>query len=39
MKNLMRMGVFKEKFEGLVNFAQETYEIGYEMLWQGDAND
>ncbi len=32
-------GVFKEKFDGLVNFAQETYEIGYEMLWQGDASD
>jgi heme-degrading monooxygenase HmoA len=30
-------GVFKEKFDGLVHFAQETYEIGYEMLWQGDA--
>ena len=31
-------GVFKEKFDSLVNFAQETYEIGYEMLWQGDAD-
>ena len=27
---------FKEKFEALANFAHETYEIGYEMLWQGE---
>ena len=27
---------FKEKFEALADFAQETYEIGYEMLWQGE---
>lgn len=31
-------GVFKEKFDSLVHFAQETYEIGYEMLWQGGAD-
>ena len=29
--------VFKEKFEALVDFAEESYEIGYEMLWQGEA--
>jgi len=28
---------FKEKFEVLGQYASETYEIGYEMLWQGDA--
>ena len=27
--------VFKEKFEALNEYASETYEIGYEMLWQG----
>ncbi len=27
--------VFKEKFDALGKFASETYEIGYEMLWQG----
>jgi hypothetical protein len=26
---------FKEKFDALSDFASETYEIGYEMLWQG----
>ena len=28
--------VFKEKLEALGVFANETYEIGYEMLWQGE---
>ena len=28
--------VFKEKLEALGAFANETYEIGYEMLWQGE---
>jgi hypothetical protein len=28
--------VFKEKFDALSNYASETYEIGYEMLWQGE---
>jgi len=28
--------VFREKFEALSQFASETYEIGYEMLWQGE---
>ena len=28
---------FKAKFDALTDFASETYEIGYEMLWQGDA--
>ena len=28
---------FKAKFDALTDFASETYEIGYEMLWQGDS--
>ncbi len=28
--------VFKEKFEALADFAENYYEIGYEMLWQGE---
>lgn len=28
--------VFKEKFNELAAYATETYEIGYEMLWQGE---
>lgn len=27
--------VFKDKFDQLAAFCDETYEIGYEMLWQG----
>ena len=27
--------IFKEKFDELAEEASETYEIGYEMLWQG----
>lgn len=27
--------VFKNKFDALAQFCSETYEIGYEMLWQG----
>jgi hypothetical protein len=27
--------VFNEKFRELVEFCDETYELGYEMLWQG----
>ena len=30
---------FKEKFDALAEFATDTYEMGYEMLWQGDANE
>lgn len=26
---------FKEKFSELAEFCDETYELGYEMLWQG----
>jgi len=26
---------FKEKFAELAEFCDETYELGYEMLWQG----
>ena len=29
----------KKKFEQLADFADETYEIGYEMLWQGEPED
>ena len=27
--------IFNEKFSQLVEFCDETYELGYEMLWQG----
>lgn len=27
--------VFREKFQALANFCDETYELGYQMLWQG----
>ena len=27
--------VFKEKFDALAEFCDDTYELGYEMLWQG----
>ena len=27
--------IFKEKFSKLAEFCDETYEVGYEMLWQG----
>lgn len=27
--------IFKEKFTALGEFCTDTYEIGYEMLWQG----
>ncbi len=26
---------FKEKFDAVAQFCEETYETGYEMLWQG----
>ncbi|TCK17941.1 hypothetical protein DFR30_1195 [Thiogranum longum] len=31
--------VFKEKFSALAEFCDETYELGYEMLWQGVPED
>jgi hypothetical protein len=31
--------LFKEKFDALVNFCDDTYELGYEMLWQGVPED
>ncbi len=31
--------VFKEKFDALQEYCTETYEIGYEMLWQGVPED
>ena len=27
--------LFKEKFSALAEFCNETFEVGYEMLWQG----
>ena len=27
--------IFNEKFSALVEFCDETYELGYKMLWQG----
>jgi len=30
--------VFKNKFEALVTKCSETRELGYDMLWQGQAN-
>jgi hypothetical protein len=27
--------LFKEKFSALADFCDDTYEVGYEMLWQG----
>jgi len=30
---------FNEKFSHLATFCNETYEIGYEMLWQGTPED
>ncbi len=30
---------FKEKFDALADYASEAYEIGYEMLWQGEPED
>jgi hypothetical protein len=26
---------FREKFQALAEFCDETYELGYQMLWQG----
>ena len=31
--------VFTEKFQELVEFCDETYELGYQMLWQGEPED
>jgi len=31
--------VFKEKFSGLAEFCAETYELGYNMLWQGTVEE
>ena len=28
--------LFKKKFTALAEFAEQTHEIGYEMLWQGE---
>ncbi len=31
--------VFKEKFDALAEFCAETWELGYNMLWQGTPED
>ena len=31
--------VFKEKFDGLAEYCAETYELGYNMLWQGTPEE
>ena len=31
--------LFNEKFQQLVEFCDETYELGYQMLWQGEPED
>ena len=31
--------IFKEKFEDLAEYCSETYELGYDMLWQGTADE
>ena len=31
--------VFKEKFDSLAEYCSETYELGYNMLWQGTPED
>lgn len=31
--------IFKEKFSALAEMADSTYEIGYDLLWQGDPNE
>ncbi len=31
--------VFREKFEALTDYCSETWELGYNMLWQGTPED
>ena len=31
--------VFKQKFDALAEYCTDTYELGYEMLWQGAPED
>ncbi len=31
--------VFREKFAALAELCDEAYELGYEMLWQGEPED
>jgi len=31
--------LFNEKFSALAEYCDDTYEIGYDMLWQGNAGD
>ena len=31
--------VFREKFDALTEFCSETWELGYNMLWQGTPED
>ncbi|PID49527.1 MAG: hypothetical protein CR991_05735 [Proteobacteria bacterium] len=31
--------LFRAKFQELAHFSQKTYEVGYEMLWQGMSEE
>lgn len=31
--------LFKDRFDALSQYCAETYEIGYEMLWQGEPEE
>ena len=31
--------IFKEKFDRLAEYCEDTYELGYQMLWQGVPED
>ena len=31
--------IFKEKFDSLAEYCSETYELGYNMLWQGTPDE
>ena len=31
--------IFKEKFDALADYCSETYELGYNMLWQGTPEE
>jgi hypothetical protein len=31
--------IFKEKFAGVAEYCSETYELGYNMLWQGTPEE
>lgn len=39
MKSRLPYAAFEEKFDAHADFAHETYEVDYEMLWQGEPED